>query len=95
MPRRRSGFSRKGIAGLSANKPVVYYLLTDSGNANYVGRAKRGRVRARLGEHLPGGPDPIPARTVRIRQFPSTKLASAAERRAIKVNQPKYNKLHK
>lgn len=95
MLRRRGRFSRKGIAGLAANKPVVYHLLTGSGNTNYVGRAKRGRVRARLREHLPSGPDPIPARTVRIRQFPSTKLASAAERRAIKVNQPKYNKIHK
>ena len=90
-----SRFSKKGISGLSATKPIVYKLQTASGNTNYIGIAKKGRVRARLGEHLPGGPDPIPGARVRIRQYPSISLTSAAEKRAIKVNKPKYNKMHK
>jgi excinuclease UvrABC nuclease subunit len=91
----RRSFTKRGISSLPANKPVVYELETGSGNPNYIGRAKRGRVRQRLSQHLPGGSDPIPAKTVKIRQFPSIADAKAAEKRAIRAKQPKYNKQHK
>lgn len=95
MVSKRIRFNKRGISGLSANKPVVYKLLTPSGNTNYIGSAKRCRVRARLAEHLPGRRDSIPASTIILRQFPSIGQARASEKRMIKINQPKYNKLYK
>jgi len=84
-------FIKSNIPKLPANKPVTYSLETAGGQVNYVGAAKRGRVRQRLMEHLPSGPDPIPAKTVIIKQFPSIEKAKTAEKIAIKKKQPKYN----
>ena len=53
---KKSGkFDIKGIEGLAKGKPVVYGIKDDKGKVLYVGVAKRGRVHARLKEHLPGG----------------------------------------
>ena len=88
-------FNKTNVPKVPANKPVLYQLDTAGGNPNYIGVAKRGRVRQRLNEHLPSGPDPIPAKTVKIRQFSSIDKAKAAEKQAIKSKQPKYNIRHK
>lgn len=84
-------FSRTSIRAVPANRPILYQLESAGGNPNYIGVAKRGRTRERLCEHLPCGASPIPAKTVKIRQFSSITEAKAAERRAIKSKQPKYN----
>ena len=60
--------NQTGIGNLPNDKPVVYKIKTESDNVNYVGVAKRGRVRDRLAEHLPGGKDPIPGAKVQIEQ---------------------------
>ncbi len=88
-------FNKSNILKLPANKPILYDLETATGNSNYIGVAKRGRARQRLREHLPGGQDPIPAMTVKIKQYSSISAAKTAEKRAIKSKQPKYNKKHK
>lgn len=92
---KRKPFSKRSIASLPANEPILYNLETATGRSNYIGVAKRGRVRQRLRDHLPGGPDPIPAKTVKIKQYPSIDAAKIGERRAIRSKQPKYNKKHK
>ena len=84
-------FIKSSIPKLPANKPITYSLETAGGQVNYIGVAKRGRVRHRLIEHLSSGADSIPAKTVTIKQFPSIEKAKAAEKRAIKKKQPKYN----
>jgi len=84
-------FNKTTIQAVPANKPILYQLDTAGGNTNYVGSAKRGRSRGRLFEHLPNGPSPIPAKTIKIKQFSSITDARAAEKRAIKRKQPKYN----
>jgi len=85
-------FNKSSIAEVPADKPILYNLKTATGNSNYVGVAKKGRVRQRLGEHLPGGLAPIPAKTMEIKQFSSISDARATEKRAIKRKQPKYNR---
>ncbi len=70
MPSKKSGkFDNEGIEGLAKDKTVVYGLKAsqrtrrsiedDKRNLLYVGVAKRGRVTARLKEHLPDGIDPV------------------------------------
>jgi len=88
-------FNKGGISKVPANKPIVYELETAKGNLNYIGSAQKGRVRERLNEHLPNGPDPIPAKTIKVTQFSSIADAKAVEKRAIKAKQPKYNIQHK
>ena len=87
----KMNFNKTNIRAVSANRPILYQLDTASGNPNYIGVAKRGRPRKRLCDHLPNGESPIPAKTVKIRQFSSITKAKAAEKRAIKAKQPKYN----
>lgn len=84
-------FTKSNILKIPANKPILYNLETAGRKINYIGVAKRGRVHQRLREHLSTGPDPIPAETVTIKQFPSINKARAAEKRAIETKQPKYN----
>jgi excinuclease UvrABC nuclease subunit len=91
----KKNFNRTNICAVPANRPILYQLDTAGGNPNYIGVAKRGRARNRLREHLPCGPSPIPAKTVKIRQFSSIAEAKAAEKRAIKSKQPKYNIMYK
>lgn len=81
-------FTPDGIEKLPNNKPVVYKIKTGSGKINYAGKAKRGRVKARIGEQL----GKVPGTSVSIEQFPSIKEAGKKEARVIKRKQPKYNK---
>ena len=88
MGTRKRPFNEDGIKGLPDDKPVVYEIQTAGGNPNYIGSAKRGRVKARLGEHL----GEILGAKVKIKQFSSISDAQKAEQRAIKSKQPPRNK---
>ena len=88
MGTKRVKYNRKGIQELPNDKPVLYRIETKSGKPNYIGTAKKGRVRERIEEHLGN----IPGATVRIEQFSSIKEARKKETRVIERNQPKYNK---
>ena len=88
MTGKKSGkFDKKGIEGLAKDKPVVYKIENDKGKPLYTGVAKKGRVEARLKEHLPGGTAPVRGGAkVRIQQKPS--IAEAKKVRG-KNNQKK------
>ena len=86
-------FDKEGIEGLAKDKPVVYKIENNKGNNLYTGVAKRGRVEARLKEHLPGSTDPVRGGAkVRIQQKPSIAEAKKSEVRIIKTSQPPQNK---
>ena len=91
---KKSGkFDNEGIEGLAEDKPVVYKIEDNQGKDLYVGVAQRGRVEARLKEHLPGGADPVPGGAkVRIQQKVSIADAEKTEARIIKNSQPPQNK---
>lgn len=91
MPRKTVPYNKQGIGEVPNDKPVVYKILTESGNNNYTGIAKRGRVQERLAEHLPGGKDSVPGAKVVIEQVSSIAEARAKEQRIIARSQPKYN----
>ena len=97
MPGKKSGkFDNEGIEGLAKNKSVVYKIEDNKRKLLYVGVAKRGRVEARLKEHLPSGSDPVPGGAkVRIQQKSSITEAQKAEVRIIKKSQPPQNKKDK
>jgi hypothetical protein len=84
-------YTKSGIDKLPDDKPVVYKILTESGNNNYTGIAKRGRVRDRIAEHL----NEIPGSSVVIEQFSRIDDAEKKESNIIKRTQPKYNKAGK
>ena len=90
MARKTVGFGEEGVSELPNEKPVVYKIQTEGGETNYVGTAKRGRVRERLREHLDAGR--IPGAKVQVHQMPSIKEAQQKEARIIARTQPKYNK---
>ena len=94
MSGRKSGkFDQDGVEAIAKNKPVVYRIKDQAGNDQYVGVAKRGRVEARLKEHLPGGRDPVRGGVkVQIQQKSSIREAQKSEARIIKRNQPPQNK---
>ncbi len=94
--KKRSKFDKSGIADLAKDRPVVYDILNKTGGIEYTGKAKRGRVEARLKEHLPGARDAIKnGSQVKIRQYPSIGDASKAEKRRIKSKKPPQNKIGK
>ena len=88
MGRKRVNFNAKGIDQLPDDKPVLYKIKTNSGNPNYFGVAKKGRVKDRIKEHI----GEIPGATVEVEQFKSIKDAQKKETNAIKRIHPKYNK---
>ncbi len=88
MGTKKVKYNKTGIEKLSNDKPALYRIETESGNLNYTGIAKKGRVQERVAEHL----GEIPGATVRIEQFSSIQDATKKEARVIKRNQPKYNK---
>jgi len=92
MAKKTVPFNENGIAKLPDNKPVVYKIPTDDGENSYTGVAKRGRVQARLGDHLPGGKDPMPGARVQIEQLSRIAEAKAKEARVIARNKPPHNK---
>ncbi|MCU7932792.1 MAG: hypothetical protein KZQ90_18510 [Candidatus Thiodiazotropha sp. (ex Codakia rugifera)] len=91
--KKSGGFNEKGIEGLAKDKPIVYDIEDRNGKTLYTGVAKKGRVEARLKEHLQGGPDPVRGGSkVRIQQKTSIADAEKAEARRIKKLQPPQNK---
>lgn len=88
-------FNKSGISKLPDNKPALYRIQTESGETNYAGIAKRGRVQERLAEHLPGGKDHVPGAKVQIEQQRTIDQAAGKEARVIARGQPKYNRLGK
>ena len=94
MADKKSGdFNKEGIEKLAKNKPIVYEINDKNNKLLYIGVAKRGRVEARLKEHLAGGPDPIRGGAkVKIQQKGNIDAALKAEARAIKAKQPPRNK---
>ena len=92
MARKTVPFKGDPIKKLPNDKPVVYKILTKAGKNNYTGVAQRGRVQARIGEHLPGATDPIPGSKVRVEQMSSIAEAKQKEQRIIARTKPSYNK---
>ncbi len=93
MAKKTAPFNKSGIDTLAKNKPVVYTVESAGSKDLYIGSAKKGRVGARLQEHLPGGRDPIRgAAKVRIIQKPSIAAAQKTEARMIKSKKPPQNK---
>jgi predicted GIY-YIG superfamily endonuclease len=88
MGRKTTNFNKTGIDKLPNDKPVLYKIQTSSGNTNYAGIAKKGRVQNRLSEHLGN----IPGAKVQIEQFSSIRDAAKKERNVISRSKPKYNK---
>lgn len=62
MATKKTKYKKPDLEQLPNNKPVLYRIETGSGNLNYVGTAKRGRVKERIAEHIVQ----IPGSTVRI-----------------------------
>jgi len=85
-------FTKKGIEKLPDDVSAVYKILTTGNKNNYTGVAKRGRLKARLNEHLQGGPDPVPGAKVNILRMPSISKAKETEKNIIARSKPKYNK---
>lgn len=89
MAKKKVKYNKTSIDQLPNDKPVMYEIKTAGDNPNYVGTAKRYRVRDRIKEHL----GEIPGATVNIKQFGSIKDARNKEQNVIKKKQPKYNKI--
>ncbi|HEC04146.1 MAG TPA: hypothetical protein ENI81_11490 [Phycisphaerales bacterium] len=87
MGTKKVKYNKTGIEQLPDDKPVLYRIESAGGNPNYVGTAKRGRVRERIAEHI----GEIPGATVRIEQLSSVEEARQKEARVIKRSKPKYN----
>jgi hypothetical protein len=87
MGTKKVKYNKTGIDKLPDDKPVLYRIESAGGNPNYVGIAKRGRVRERIAEHL----GEIPGANVRIEQLNSVEEARQKETRVIKRSKPKYN----
>jgi hypothetical protein len=92
MTRKTVPFNKTGIGKLPNNAPATYRIQTAGGKTNYVGVAKRGRVRERIAEHLPGAKDYIPGAKVVVEQQPNIGTARGKEARAIRRGQPRYNR---
>lgn len=88
MGKKTVKYNPDNINKLPNDKPVVYKILTNGGNNNYTGIAKRGRVQERINEHV----SEIPGAKVQIEQMPSISEARKKEANIIKRSQPKYNK---
>jgi len=95
MSRKTVKFTQEGIEKLPNDKPVIYKILTTSGNNNYTGIAKKGRVQKRLEEHLHGGKDPIPGSKIQIEQMHSIADAEKKEDHILSRSNPRYNKTDK
>jgi len=87
MGTKKVKYNKTGIEQLPNDKPVLYRIDSAGGNPNYVGIAKRGRVRERIAEHI----GEIPGANVRIEQFSTVNEAQQKEARVIKRRKPKYN----
>jgi excinuclease UvrABC nuclease subunit len=88
MSTKKVRYSTEDIGQLPNDKPALYRITSETGDLNYVGSAKRGRVQERILEHM----GKIPGATVKIEQFSSIGDAQRKEANVIKRTQPKYNK---
>lgn len=88
MGKKKVKYNKTEIEQLPNDKPVLYKIETEGGNPNYVGIAKRGRVRERIAEHL----GEIPGAIVTVERFSNIQDARKKEANVIRRNQPKYNK---
>ena len=93
--KKTSRLTKRGIADLPNDKPVVYKIKTDGGKTNYAGIAKRGRVQGRIAEHFAGEKDFVPGSKVEIEQMSSVEDARRKEKAIIGRSKPKYNKQDK
>ena len=92
MVKRSAKMNGEGIKGLPDDKPVVYKLLNKEEENIYTGVAKRGNVRDRLQDHLPGRKGAIPgADKAQVEQMPSIDDAKRKEANIISRTKPKYN----
>jgi hypothetical protein len=81
-----------GINSLPNDKPVVYKILSRTGENIYTGVAGKGNVHDRLEDHLPGHKDAIPgASKVQIDRQSSIREAERKEASIIRRSRPKYN----
>ena len=88
---KKTNYNQSSIDKLPNDKPALYRIETKSGNLNYAGIAKKGRVSERIKEHL----GEIPGAIVSIEQFDSIADARSKEKNVISRNRPKYNKQDK
>jgi excinuclease UvrABC nuclease subunit len=92
----KRGFTKANIERTPAGKPVVYEILDGNATIIYAGKAKRREGPGRIADHLPDGQDPIKGgKFFRIKQMGSIHEAQEEEKRIIKREKPKYNKLEK
>jgi len=87
-------FTKSGIKKISNEKPGVYDIKNKDGDSEYVGMAKKGRLQARVGEHLPGRKkDPVSnGKKVEVTNTKSKEVALKNEKKLIKSKQPSQNK---
>lgn len=88
--RKKTKYTKDDVENLRNDKPVVYRILNGKRVPVYVGSAKKGRVKARIKEHIGS----ISGSTVVIEQFSSISDAKKKERNVIKRRKPKHNKQH-
>ena len=89
MAKKSVDFNRIGVSQLPQDKPVVYRIKDGAGKTNYVGVAKRGRIKERIQEHLNAGS--IPGAKVQIEQKTSIEEARKTEARVIARTKPAHN----
>lgn len=88
MGKKRVRYKRGEIKKLPDNMPVRYDIYNRSGNLNYIGSAKKGRVRKEIASKI----GKIPGSEVKIHQRHRIDEARKEEANAIKRNNPPYNK---
>jgi hypothetical protein len=88
MSTKKVKYKKQSIDQLPDDKPVLYWIMTESGNPRYIGVAQRGRVQEIISEHL----GKIPGATVIIEQFDDIKEAQMKEINVIRRAKAKYNK---
>jgi TIR domain len=92
IPRTKTvNFNKEGISKLPNDRPVVYKILTEGGQNNFTGAAKRGEVQKRILEHLSDGKKRVPGSKVQIERMDSIDKAEEKAERIIKRTNPKYN----
>lgn len=88
MGTKKVRYKREDINNLPDNMPVRYDIYNTSGNLNYIGSAKKGRVKKEIASKI----GKIPGATVKIHQRHRISEARKEEGNAIKRNKPPYNK---
>lgn len=84
-------FNKEGIGKLPNDRPVVYKILTEGGQNNFTGAAKRGEVQMKILEHVSDGKKRVPGAKVHIERMDSIDKAEEKVARIIKRTNPKYN----